>query len=735
MVALVAVVLLVSVSAVGLAGATTTPAPTTTAEPTAATTFAPGGLTTATSVDRETLPAADPNSTAAETANTTADTETYLLVLNDELTVGPIQTATDVTQAKQEAKRTQAPVVDRLETRGVEVTTQFWITNVIMTTVDPETMTPRDLEAIDGVTRVEPNAKFQHPEPQPSGEYIPTAEPTATTDALGATTYGLAAINVDGFVDAYGTNGSGTRVAVLDDGLNESHPDLHVARGVNVSGGTVSDPATTTLQQETGHGDHVAGTAVGTSTPAGDIPRYSVAPGAELLKADVFVDGATVADILAAIQWAVEADADVITMSLGLSASETDSTVILSVDDAIDNANTAGTVVIRSAGNEGTGTVGGPVISPGAEFPSGSIGAVNQNGDVASFSSGAQITPDTTIVLEDNFLASYPDHYPHTYVKPDVTAPGVRVVSAGPLGATLTQANATYSSASGTSMAAPHVAGAVALLQSATTAQREPDVLMNALAETAVKPDGATATSRDIRYGMGRIDVLAARNALEETTPIEGTVTGSGDRLTGARITTNSGVIAATDNGAYAIEPTTDATTVAVTANEYGYVPTTAAVPTGDSETLDFELNKIESLQVEFNDTEIETSATTTLTVTAVHPDGTESDIAEEATITNSNQIVATIDNTTVSGETAGTTTVTARYDGFVASRELTVTESMSSDPAQRALQIVGKDDPAELTQTDVSNAITRFERNERANGIEITQRDVSNVITLFERN
>ncbi|WP_435099887.1 S8 family serine peptidase [Halorubrum sp. N11] len=669
--AVLLVALLVSVSAVSLAGASATTAPSIDAASTApieSTNI--GGPDSAVSADREIASDAGTNPPTTDTANTSAagdETETYLLVLDDDLTIGPTRTAADVERAKRNAERAQAPVVDRLEAQGIPVTAQFWITNTIMTTVDPDAVTPADLKTIDGVTRVEPNIEFQRPKPQPGGDTGLTAETTATTDGIGATTYGLEQINVDGFVDSYHTNGSGTRVAILDDGLNGSHPDLNVTLGVNVSDGTVSDPATTTLQPDSGHGDHVAGTAVGTTTPAGDVARYSVAPDAALLKADVFVGGATLTDVLAAIQWAVEEDADVVSMSLGLSASDTDSTIILSMDDAIQNANNAGTVVIGSAGNDGSGSTGGRVSSPGAEFPTVSIGATDATGDVASFSSGARIAPETTVVLADGSgtAAPYPDHYPHTYVKPDVTAPGVDVVSAGSLNPI--QENPTYSTASGTSMAAPHVAGAVALLQSATPAHREPHVLINALAETARKPDGTDATSRDIRYGMGVIDVLAARNALNSTTTINGTVTNSTSTLTGAAITTDSGVIAATDAGTYAIEPTTDATTVSVTANEYGYAPETTSVTTGGSETLEFELNQIESIRVELNATQIETTEKTDLTVIADHPDGTESDITEEATVTSSNTSVARINTATISGDSAGTTTITAHYDGLTA--------------------------------------------------------------------
>lgn len=57
------------------------------------------------------------------------------------------------------------------------------------------------------------------------------------------------------------------------------------------------------------------------------------------------------------------------------------------------------------------------------------------------------------------------------------------------------------------------------------------------------------------------------------------------------------------------------------------------------------------------------------------------------------------------------------------------------TDPTERALQISGKDDPANMTQDDVTAAITQFDRDEQANGVGITQDDVTSVITLFERN
>lgn len=93
--------------------------------------------------------------------------------------------------------------------------------------------------------------------------------------------------------------------------------------------------------------------------------------------------------------------------------------------------------------------------------------------------------------------------------------------------------------------------------------------------------------------------------------------------------------------------------------------------------------------------------------------------------------------------QSAGTYSVeitVAGSDGTSGFDTLTVTvpeESGAppSDPQQRVLRIAGRSSPQELTQNDVSNAITLFNRNETFNGITVTQDDVSNTITLFERS
>jgi len=351
---------------------------------------------------------------------------------------------------------------------------------------------------------------------------------------------------------------------------------------------------TGTLGSPGAHGEHVAGTATGAANPAGPVARYGVASDADLYKVNVFESGAYTSDIIAAIQWSVQNDADVASMSLGFGPVDGLSTIQVSMETAMQNAEDAGTVVIGSAGNSGNGAAGGPVTSPGGEFTGFSIGASDVNRDIANFSSGTVVTPNTALV----YGGDYPDHYPREFVKPDVSAPGVQVLSAGPVGSVVSQ-NPTYSVTSGTSMAAPHAAGAVALIQAATPTEHSPEAIENALAETAEKPAGApgAANERDIRYGTGIINVTAATMALTETADVSGTVTDAdtGDALTGVKITTDTGVITSTQNGDYSMPVTTgDGSSIEVTADEFGYTAETQTVSLSGSSTnaiADFSLS------------------------------------------------------------------------------------------------------------------------------------------------
>ncbi|MFJ2241377.1 S8 family peptidase [Streptomyces sp. NPDC087859] len=277
-----------------------------------------------------------------------------------------------------------------------------------------------------------------------------------------------------------GAHGEGVKVAILDTGVDRTHPDLagRVTETANFSSSpTTDDPF--------GHGTHVA-SIVGGSGAASDGTRKGVAPGAELLVGKVLGDdgSGSQSQIIAGMEWAVAQGAKVVNMSLG-SQAPSDGTDAMSqaVDELSRTSSALFVVAAGNSGADGTSTVG----SPGAADAALTVGAVDRDDKLAPFSSRGPRTGDGA-------------------VKPDVTAPGVGIVAARATGTTEGDVvDQYYVGYSGTSMATPHVAGAAALV-----AQRHPDwtgpQLKDALVSTARIITGQQVTEQ----GGGRVDAAAA---------------------------------------------------------------------------------------------------------------------------------------------------------------------------------------------------------------------------------
>ncbi|MEU5905869.1 S8 family serine peptidase [Micromonospora sp. NPDC047467] len=275
---------------------------------------------------------------------------------------------------------------------------------------------------------------------------------------------------------AAGGTGSGVRVAVLDTGVDTTHPDLVnriVASRSFIPGDDVID--------RNRHGTHTASTVAGTGAASGGKER-GVAPGADLVVGKVLDQdgGGTISGIIAGMEWAARTErARVINKSLGVSAWHTQ-------DDPLSQAVNqltaeTGALFVVSAGNSGPDpyTLGAPGTADAAL----TIGAVDASDRLAGFSSAGPRMNDEAL-------------------KPDMTAPGVDVLAAR---SQHTDGEGYYYVDSGTSMAAPHVAGAAALL-----AQKHPTWTGQQIKDALMSTSARTPDYDAYQAGSGRLDVAAA---------------------------------------------------------------------------------------------------------------------------------------------------------------------------------------------------------------------------------
>ncbi|MGW3132630.1 S8 family serine peptidase [Streptomyces sp. NPDC001123] len=277
-----------------------------------------------------------------------------------------------------------------------------------------------------------------------------------------------------------GYDGTGVKVAVLDTGVDLGHPDL--AGKIAGSESFVPDE---TVQDGFGHGTHVASTIVGSGAASGG--RYKgVAPGAQLLVGKVLDNTGSGQSswIIAGMEWAAHSGAKIVSMSLGGTAYGPSDVLSQTVDDL--SAST-GTLFVIAAGNAGPSeqTVGTPGIADSAL----TVGAVDKSDQLASFSSRGPRLGDSA-------------------VKPEITAPGVSITAARAAGTTMpggTPVDDYYTTASGTSMATPHVAGAAALV-----AQAHPDWTGEQLKEALASTAKTNAVNSVFEQGDGRVDAVRA---------------------------------------------------------------------------------------------------------------------------------------------------------------------------------------------------------------------------------
>ncbi len=277
-------------------------------------------------------------------------------------------------------------------------------------------------------------------------------------------TWGVHAVGAD----ASSYTGKGIRIAVLDTGLDLSHPDF-AGRAIVSRSFVEGQP----VQDGNGHGTHCAGIAAGPAAPASQ-PRYGVAGEAELYVGKVLGDEGSGGDggILEGIDWAVEHGCHIVSMSLG-SPVEPGQRYSAVFEEVARRALAAGTLIVAAAGNESRRPESVAPVGHPANCPS--ILAV------AAVDSTLRVAPFSCAGLEGDGG------------EVNIAAPGVDILSAWP-------APELHHSISGTSMATPFVAGVAALHAQADSAARAAR-LGERLAQTA---QSLKDSARDVGAGLAR---------------------------------------------------------------------------------------------------------------------------------------------------------------------------------------------------------------------------------------
>ena len=420
---------------------------------------------------------------------------------------------------REKAQRTQGPILEWLHERNIE-NQSFYIVNVILVKGTREIAAA--LAARPDVARVEGNPHIQNPLPQP--ETVEESPPQPASGARPATIeLGIQYTHAPD-VWSLGFMGEGIVVASADtgvrwthnalkphyrgwDGQNADHDynwhdSIHDSVG-NPCGNDSPEPC-----DDVAHGSHTTGTMIGDDGAGNQI---GMAPAAKWIGCrNMDAGNGTPARYIECMQWFLAPTRvgggdpdptkapDITNNSWECPASEGCSFDTLQA--AVEAQAAAGIMMVSAAQNSGPGcsTVQNP---PGIYEATYSAGALNTGTDtIASFSSRGPVTADGS-----------------NRIKPDISAPGTGTRSS------TNASDSSYANFSGTSMATPHIAGAIALLWNAMPGLRHQlsdsrDALNNSAVHISDDQCGDAGPPNNV-YGWGRVDILAAVGGSPSPTP------------------------------------------------------------------------------------------------------------------------------------------------------------------------------------------------------------------------
>jgi len=283
-----------------------------------------------------------------------------------------------------------------------------------------------------------------------------------------------------------GFTGKDLLVAHLDTGIDGDHPSfkdaIHAFAEFNAVGQQIPGAAPTDSAL---HGTHTAGTIAGRPLSGWDI---GVAPGCKLVSAAVIEDGDKVARILAGVDWAMGFPIRVINLSVGFPGYFAEYVPI------VKRIRDRGIFPVFAAGNEGPGISCSPANYPQAI----AVGAMDEQGAVDASSCSERLTRRRDPIV------------------PDLVMPGIDIISANAGGGNLRPD-------SGTSMAAPHLAGLAALLwqavPDATVAEMEAAIFASCTRDPSMEKDRANRGLPNAEAALADLEKRAARRKVRANEP------------------------------------------------------------------------------------------------------------------------------------------------------------------------------------------------------------------------